>query len=284
MGMPGKTYTQFSIRDLILNLSRPAVMGILNTTPDSFSDGGLFISKNEALDRIGVMVEEGASIIDIGGESTRPGSDPVSVEEELARISPVLEEAVQNHLKTLFSIDTTKYDVAKRALELGVHIVNDVSGLRKEPGFADLCAQFNAAFVLMHSQGDPKTMQKNPYYTDVIQEIDDFFREKLEQLWQSGVKNVIVDPGIGFGKTLEHNLNIIRKLDTFTGYGSPLLVGASRKSMIGQILDDRLTDGRLAGTIAVHYECLIKGARILRVHDVKEAVDSIKIFQAIHGG
>ncbi len=284
MDSPERKYFEFSNGNIVLDLSRPAVMAILNTTPDSFSDGGLFVSKNAALDRIGLMVDEGAAIIDVGGESTRPGSDPVSVEVELERISPVLEEAVGNYQETLFSIDTTKYEVAKRALELGVHFVNDVSGLRKEPRLAELCAANNAGYILMHSQGDPKTMQKKPQYTDVIRDIDIFFSEKLEQLEKWGVNKVILDPGIGFGKTLEHNLNIIRKLDTFTRHGTPLLVGASRKSMIGQILDNRDVSGRLAGTIAVHYHCLLNGAGILRVHDVKEAVDSIQIFQAIHDG
>jgi dihydropteroate synthase len=284
MDSPERKYFEFSNGNIVLDLSRPAVMGILNTTPDSFSDGGLFVSKNAALDRIGLMVDEGAAIIDVGGESTRPGSDPVSVEVELERISPVLEEAVGNYQETLFSIDTTKFEVARRALELGVHFVNDVSGLRKEPRLAELCAANNAGYILMHSQGDPKTMQKKPQYTDVIRDIDIFFSEKLEQLEKWGVNKVILDPGIGFGKTLEHNLNIIRKLDTFTRHGTPLLVGASRKSMIGQILDNRDVSGRLAGTIAVHYHCLLNGAGILRVHDVKEAVDSIQIFQAIHDG
>ncbi len=284
MDSPERKYFEFSNGNIVLDLSRPAVMAILNTTPDSFSDGGLFVSKNAALDRIGLMVDEGAAIIDVGGESTRPGSDPVSVEVELERISPVLEEAVGNYQETLFSIDTTKYEVAKRALELGVHFVNDVSGLRKEPRLAELCAANNAGYILMHSQGDPKTMQKKPQYTDVIRDIDIFFSEKLEQLEKWGVNKVILDPGIGFGKTLEHNLNIIRKLDTFTRHGTPLLVGASRKSMIGQILDNRDVSGRLAGTIAVHYHCLLNGAGILRVHDVKEAVDSIQIFHAIHDG
>jgi dihydropteroate synthase len=284
MDIPEPTYSEFSIGDNVLDFSRPVVMGILNTTPDSFSDGGLFVSKNAAIDRIGTMVEDGAQIIDVGGESTRPGSEPVSVDEELERVLPVLEEAVIKYQETLFSIDTTKYEVAKRALDLGVHFINDVSGLRKEPRFADLCADYQVGYILMHSQGDPKTMQKDPYYSDVIQELNVFFSKRLEQLNISGVKNVILDPGIGFGKTLEHNLNIIRKLDTFTQHGIPLLVGASRKSMIGQILNDREVNGRLAGTIAVHYHCLIKGAGILRVHDVKEAVDSVKIFQAIKDG
>lgn len=256
-------------------------MGILNATPDSFSDGGKFNAVESALDRIHIMVEEGADIIDIGGESTRPNADPVSEQEELERVIPILEKAVPIFSGVHFSIDTTKYEVAKQALELGVQIVNDVSGLQKEPRFADLCAEFDASYVLMHSKGEPKTMQKNPVYEDVIAEISAFFRSKVGILQSKRVKDIILDPGIGFGKTLQHNLKIIAGLDKFVKIGFPLLIGASRKSMIGHILDGIPADERLTGTIAVHYHALINGAKILRVHDVKEASDSIRIFNAI---
>ncbi len=261
--------------------SVPKIMGILNATPDSFSDGGKFNAVESALDRIHIMVEEGADIIDIGGESTRPNADPVSEQEELERVIPILEKAVPIFSGVHFSIDTTKYEVAKQALELGVQIVNDVSGLQKEPRFADLCAEFDASYVLMHSKGEPKTMQKNPVYEDVIAEISAFFRSKVGILQSKRVKDIILDPGIGFGKTLQHNLKIIAGLDKFVKIGFPLLIGASRKSMIGHILDGIPADERLTGTIAVHYHALINGAKILRVHDVKEASDSIRIFNAI---
>lgn len=264
-----------------LDLSRPKIMGILNVTPDSFFDGGEFKSEFSALDRIAEMVREGADIIDVGGESTRPGSDPVTVSEELKRVIPILEQALPEFQDCFFSIDTTKFEVAESALKLGVHIINDVSGLEKEPRFTELCSRYEAGYILMHSQGDPKTMQKNPQYDDVIEDISIFFRKQLKQLEDTGVKDIVLDPGIGFGKTLAHNLEIISNLDKLTGFGYPLMAGASRKSMIGQILKGRPVNERLTGTIAIHYHCLLKGAKLLRVHDVKEAKDSVQIFNAV---
>jgi len=264
-----------------IDLAAPKIMGILNTTPDSFSDGGLFVSKTEALKRIGQMVEEGADIIDIGGESTRPGADPVSLEEELERVIPILEKAVARFKSVLFSVDTTKYEVAKTALESGAHIINDISGLQKEPRLATLCGEHKAGIVLMHSQGDPKTMQKNPQYEDVISDLQRFFKKQVDQALNAGITSLFIDPGIGFGKTLEHNLKIIANLDKFTNFDYPLLVGASRKSMIGELLGGRPVHDRLTGTIAVHYHCLIRGAKLLRVHDIKEAKDSLRIFNAV---
>ena len=269
------------IRNKILDLSTPKVMGILNVTPDSFSDGGEYHHKKAALQRIDEMIHQGAEIIDIGGESTRPGSDPVSVDEEASRVLPVLQVAIERFQDTFFSVDTTKYDVARPALEAGAHIINDVSGLQKEPRFADLCSEFDAGYVLMHSQGDPKTMQESPAYKDVVSEILDILARQILILEKIDVKNLIVDPGIGFGKTLQHNLKIISGLHKFTKFGYPVLMGASRKSMIGKILEERPADGRLAGTLAVHYHSLINGAKVLRVHDVQEASDSIKVFKAI---
>ncbi|MDZ7720109.1 MAG: dihydropteroate synthase [Balneolaceae bacterium] len=258
-------------------------MGILNVTPDSFSDGGKYNSVQKAIDAVGQMVNEGAAIIDIGGESTRPGADPVTESEELNRVIPVLEEALKSFPDTFFSIDTTKYQIAKESLARGAHIINDVSGLQKEPRLAELCAAHQAGYVLMHSQGDPQTMQKNPEYENVVHDIYEFLRSGIEQLEQAGVSSIITDPGIGFGKTLQHNLDIIKELKKFITLGYPLLVGASRKSMIGKLLDERPADGRLAGTLAVHYHCLLNGAKILRVHDVEEAVDSVKIFESLKG-
>lgn len=264
-----------------LAIDLPKVMGILNATPDSFSDGGQFNAVSSAVERIDVMISEGASIIDIGGESTRPNAEPVSEEEECLRVIPILEKAIQQFENTIFSIDTTKYEVANQALALGVDIVNDVSGLTKEPRLADLCAEHNAFYVLMHSKGDPMTMQNNPTYYNVIDEVGEFFDKKIKVLKSKGVDKIILDPGIGFGKTLEHNFSIIAHLNKFKKFGFPILVGASRKSMIGKLLDDRPAEDRLAGTLAVHYHSLLKGAVILRVHDVKEASDTIRIFNAI---
>ncbi|MEX2574262.1 MAG: dihydropteroate synthase [Balneolaceae bacterium] len=274
-------HAEYPFRDRILDLSRPRIMGVLNLTPDSFSDGGLFISPNAALDRIGQMVEQGADIIDAGGESTRPGSEGISAGKELDRVMPVLEKAVPEFGNTFFSVDTTKYEVAEAALKLGVHMVNDVSGFQKEPGLADLCAEYRAGYILMHSQGDPKTMQENPEYDDIILDLRDFFSARLKKITASGVTSIILDPGIGFGKTVSHNLKIISELDKFTEFGYPLLVGASRKSMIGRLLNGRPVEDRLTGTVAIHYHCLMNGAGILRVHDVKDASDSVQIFNAV---
>lgn len=258
-------------------------MGILNATPDSFSDGGDFLNLNRAVDRIGQMLEEGADIIDVGGESTRPGSDPVSLQEEINRVLPILEKAIPLYKDAFFSIDTTKYDVAKAALEAGVHIVNDVSGLRKEPRLSSLCAETGAAYVLMHSRANPKTMQQNPEYKEdgVTGELIQFFEEGIHTLERDGNNAIIIDPGIGFGKTLAHNCTIVAELQKFSKFGYPVLMGASRKSMIGGLLNGRPVDGRLAGTLAVHYHSLMNGANILRVHDVQEAADSIRVFTAL---
>ena len=255
-------------------------MGILNATPDSFSDGGHYMDINRAMDRIHIMQKNGAQIIDVGGESTRPGAETVSVEEEIDRVGPLLEKAIPTFSKARFSIDTTKPEVAKKALELGAEIVNDVSGLN-DPSLGDLCAEYDASYVLKHSQGDPQNMQDDPQYDDVIDDLLSFFENKLTQLQERGVSKVILDPGIGFGKTLEHNLTLIAHLDKFQKFGFPVLVGASRKSMIGKILDGRPASERLIGTVALHYHAMMNGANIIRVHDVQEASDSIRIFNAV---
>ncbi|MAL16909.1 MAG: dihydropteroate synthase [Balneola sp.] len=256
-------------------------MGIINATPDSFSDGGQYEDHSRAMDRIHIMLQNGADIIDVGGESTRPGADLVTVDDEIARVIPLLEKAIPTFSNAIFSIDTTKFEVAKKALEAGVKIVNDVSGLQKEPRLADLCAEFGATYILMHSQGDSKTMQNNPEYDDVVNDVMSFFERQAKEAKKRGVHHIVLDPGIGFGKTLEHNLKLVAHLDKFKKFGFPILVGASRKSMIGSILDNRPTDERMIGTVALHYHALMKGANILRVHDVKEASDSIRIFNAV---
>lgn len=280
--------SQSSSKRLILRgqaffLSAPKVMGILNVTPDSFSDGGKFIEQGPALEHLIKMKEEGADIVDIGGESTRPGSLPVSESEELDRVLPVLEEAIKHAPDLIYSIDTTKYEVARQTLEAGAHIINDVSGLQKDARLAKLCADYEAGLVLMHSQGEPKTMQQNPTYHNVIEEISEFFNKQLNIARNQGlINNIILDPGFGFGKSLDHNIAIAQHLKRFTTLGYPLLTGASRKSMIGAILHERPAEKRLYGTIALHYDNLLKGAKIIRVHDVQAAVDSVEIFNAIH--
>jgi len=256
-------------------------MGILNVTPDSFSDGGKYINVSRAMDRIHIMLKNGAEIIDVGGESTRPGADPVSEQEEMDRVIPILEKAIPTFRNAIFSIDTTKFKVAQKAIETGASIVNDVSGLQKEPRLAELCASHNATYILMHTQGDPKTMQKNPTYGDVVEDIGHFFEQKLTELREKGVHKIILDPGIGFGKTRDHNLKLTAHLEKFQKFGLPLMYAASRKSIISDIFGGREVDERLIGTVSLHYHALTKGANILRVHDVKEASDSIRIFNAV---
>lgn len=264
----------------VVDYSHPRVMGILNCTPDSFSDGGRFNSIDLAITRLDTMVAEGATMIDVGGESTRPGSDPVSVDDELNRVIPVLEIALKKFPDIYFSIDTTKYEVAEAALDLGVDFINDVSGLRKEPRFVQLCSDYDAGIIIMHSVGDPKTMQLDPNYSDVVTEVRDFLRSKVDLCKDAGIRNIIIDPGFGFGKSLDHNLEMLRALNLIDYV--PVLVGISRKSMLGQLLNGRNTDGRLAATISAHFFALLQGAKILRVHDVQEAVDSVKVFEALN--
>lgn len=277
------TPERITVRDRVLDLTTPKIMGILNATPDSFADGGEYNNIDSALGRIGLMVSQGAAIIDVGGESTRPGSDPVTEDEELQRVLPVLEKALSRFPDTIFSIDTTKYRVAQEALKLGVHLVNDVSGLQKEPRFAELCVRHNAGYILMHSQGNPKTMQEDPEYDEVVEDIKSFFRQQVAKAKEAGLEKIILDPGIGFGKAQQHNISILKRLREFVDLGYPLLVGASRKSMIGRILEDREVDDRVTGTVAVHYHAMTQGAKIIRVHDVKEANDSILVYNELTG-
>lgn len=257
-------------------------MGVLNITPNSFSDGGAYIETLDAIKHAEAMITQGAAIIDIGGESTRPGSDPISFKEELRRVMPVIEELVPRFPDILFSIDTTKFEVAKTALESGVHLVNDVSGLQADSRLADLCGVYDATLIIMHSQGKPKTMQHKPEYKNVVDDVSAFFARQIKLARDRGCKNIILDPGIGFGKTLKHNLELLANLRKLNQFGLPIMVGASRKASIGQILNDRPVEGRLAGTLAVHYDALTKGCKIIRVHDVQEAFDIILIYNAIY--
>lgn len=258
-------------------------MGVLNLTPDSFFDGGKFTSLQSAMEQIGLMVSQGACIVDIGGESTRPGSDPISPQKELDRVLPVLEKAIPEFPDTFFSIDTTKYCVAEKALQLGVDLINDISGLQREPRLASLCSHYKAGYILMHSRGVPKTMQDHPVYDNVIKDIKSFFNKKIAQAKHAGVQAVIIDPGIGFGKTQEHDVSILKNLDSFKDAGCPLMIGASRKRLIGKILNDRAVSDRLIGTVVVHYHAILKGANIIRTHDVKPARDSIMVYKELAG-
>lgn len=256
------------------------VMGILNVTPDSFSDGGLFQNTEDACIYAEKMVEDGANIIDVGGESTRPGSDPISLQEELDRVMPVLERVVS--LKTKVSIDTTKAEVAHEALKLGVKIVNDISGLQFDETIALHVAEYDANLILMHMKGVPKTMQVIPSSKDIIQEIYRFFQRQTQIAINAGIKkeNIILDPGIGFGKRLEDNIAILKNLDTFLNLKYPLLIGASRKSMIGDISGAGIVD-RLPGSLTIACIAAIRGVRFVRVHNVAETVQALKVLKNI---
>lgn len=275
---------RLNLRDRTLFLSKPVAMGVVNVTPDSFSDGGNFLDSREALYQIEAMLKDGATIIDIGGESTRPGSDPVDEKTEHRRVIPVLEEATKHFPEAFFSIDTTKFIIAKVALDVGAHIINDISGLQKEPRLTELAAEYGAGLVIMHSKGDPKSMQLKPEYENVTAEVITFLKNKIQLALSNGVtkSTIIIDPGFGFGKTDIHNLALARDLNSITSLGLPVLTGASRKKTIGSVTGRENTEERLAGTIAFHYDNLCKGAKIIRVHDVKEAMDSIRIFCAIN--
>jgi dihydropteroate synthase len=258
------------------------IMGILNITPDSFSDGGLYFDKFSAIDRANQMVEEGADIIDIGGESTRPGSEPISIEEELRRTIPVI-EAIAGKIKVPISIDTYKSEVAKAALDVGASMVNDISGLRFDPKMPEVVSEYKVPVVIMHIRGKPKDMQQDPVYEALIPEITDYFRMGMKIATQTGTSEdkIIIDPGIGFGKTSEHNLEIINNLREFTPFEKPILVGLSRKAFIGKILGDASPTERLEGTAAAVSISIINGANIVRVHDVKEMVKVAKVADAV---
>ena len=257
-------------------------MGILNITPDSFSDGGRHFDRPKAIDHAHRMVAEGADIIDIGGESTRPGSDPVSLEEELRRTIPVI-GAIAPNIPVPVSIDTYKAEVARHALDAGASIVNDISGLRFDPGMGNIVASRKVPVVVMHIKGTPKNMQTDPVYRDLIPDIMDYFRETISIALQAGIPEnmIILDPGIGFGKTFDHNLQILGRLDEFGVLGMPLLVGPSRKAFIGKILGGALPSERLEGTAAAVTASILKGAHIVRVHDVKEMARVAKVADAI---
>ena len=258
------------------------IMGILNITPDSFSDGGLHFDKSKAVDHALRMADEGADIIDIGGESTRPVSDPVPLKEELRRTIPVI-EALSDKINIPVSIDTYKSEVASRALDAGASMVNDISGLRFDPEMPKLVSKYNVPVVIMHIKGRPKGMQDNPVYEALIPEIMDYFRISIRLAIKFGIAEdmIILDPGIGFGKTFDHNLEILNNLQEFTFLEKPILLGPSRKAFIGKILDEAPAGERLEGTAAAVAISIMKGANIIRAHDVKEMAKVVKVADAI---
>jgi dihydropteroate synthase len=261
---------------------RTVVMGVLNVTPDSFYDGGRYAQQEAAVQRALQMVEEGADLIDIGGESTRPGSQPVPEEEELRRVLPVI-EAVRQQVDVPISIDTTKSRVAELALQAGACMVNDISGLGFDPRMAEVVAQHRALCCIMHIQGTPQTMQQNPQYEDVVRDISRYFEQRLALAERAGIprEHIWLDPGIGFGKTVEHNLEILRRLREFTRFGSPILIGTSRKSFIGKVLGDLPPEERLEGTAATVAIAILNGANAVRVHDVKAMVRVARMTDAV---
>ncbi len=258
------------------------VMGILNVTPDSFSDGGLHFDGQTAVEHGIQMVKDGADILDVGGESTRPGSAPVSLEEELKRTIPVI-EALSRSTAVPISIDTYKAEVARRALEAGASMVNDISGLRFDPDMPKTVAGHRIPVVMMHIKGRPRDMQQNPRYEALIPEIMDYFRISIRLARKFGIPDsmMIIDPGIGFGKTFDHNLEILNNLEQFILLEKPLLVGPSRKAFLGKILGNAPTTERLEGTSAAVAVSIMKGANIIRVHDVKEMVKVARVVDAI---
>ncbi|HZS24506.1 MAG TPA: dihydropteroate synthase [Gaiellaceae bacterium] len=256
---------------------RPAVMGVVNVTPDSFSDGGVHVDPDVAATAVRQMAADGAALVDVGGESTRPGSDGVSLDEELRRVVPVLER-IDGDVPV--SIDTSKAEVARRALELGAVLVNDVTALRGDPGLAGVCAEHDAYLCLMHMQGEPRTMQADPRYDDVAAEVAAFLEERLRFAVDQGIaeERICLDPGIGFGKTLEHNLELVRRLDVLLALGRPVLIGFSRKSTLRRLAGD---GDLVAASVAAAVAAFERGASILRVHDVKPHVEALAVASAL---
>ena len=260
---------------------RPSVMGVVNVTPDSFSDGGVNFRPEDAIASARRMIDEGAAIVDVGGESTRPGSEPVSLDEELRRVLPVL-EALSGEVPV--SIDTVKAEVARRALELGAELVNDVTALRGDPELAGVIAGSDAYLCLVHMLGEPRTMQADPRYGDVVSDVATFLEERLRFAVDAGIpeQRICLDPGFGFGKTVEHNFELLRRLGEIAALGRPVLVGFSRKRSLGRILGDpEATTGPLSASIAAAVEAYERGATIFRVHDVREHVEALTVAAAV---
>lgn len=272
---------KLTARNAILDLTFPQVMGILNVTPDSFSDGGQYSQLNSAINRVNQMVNAGASIIDIGGESTRPGAEEVSVEAELARVIPLV-EVVASRFETWVSVDTSKPEVMLAAAEAGAHLINDVRALTL-PGALEAAAATQLPICLMHMQGWPASMQHSPSYGQLLAEIEQFFFERINQCHNADIKkqNILIDPGFGFGKTVQHNYQLLANLAYFQRLELPILVGMSRKSMIGQLLNVGPND-RLTGSLACAVVAAMQGANIIRVHDVKETVEALRIVEAVN--
>ncbi len=268
-----------------LSLDRPRIMGVVNVTPDSFFDGDQFDDAAMAIDHARRLVDEGADILDIGGESTRPGSEPVPIGVELERVLPVIEGLV-GKVDARLSIDTRKAEVMRRALDAGVDIVNDVSALTFDPESLDVVAGAGVPVVLMHAQGDPKTMQDDPVYDDVALDVFDYLEARVEACLRAGIarNKIIVDPGIGFGKSLDHNLELLSQINLLHGLGLPVLVGASRKSFIGRLTAAKSADQRLPGSLAAAVHAVSQGVQVVRVHDAAETRQALELWQGAYLG
>lgn len=270
-----------NIKGTLMEVDKPLVMAILNITGDSFYDGGHYNSVDQALQRAEECLNLGANILDIGGASSRPGAEEVSVETELARVLPVI-EAISNKFPTaVISVDTYRAQVAREGVNAGAHIVNDISAGEDDIDMISTVAALDVPYIAMHKQGTPQDMQDNPSYTNVVEDVVSYFRNRLELYKKAGIKDVILDPGFGFGKTVEHNYSLLNQLEVFRSlFPNPLLVGVSRKSMINRVLGTKPEDA-LNGTTALHAMALMNGAQILRVHDVEEAVQVVKLYEAL---
>ncbi len=277
---PEREQVTLNCRGTLVNLSKPAIMGILNITPDSFFDGGKFTDISEIKDYAGRMIEEGATFLDMGGQSTRPGARLLSAGEEAERIIPAIEAVMSSFPEALVSIDTFYSEVARQAVAAGACMINDISAGSVSPDMFDTVADLKVPYVLMHMHGTPENMQQNPTYENVVTDVWQFLKSALHKLIEKGVNDVVIDPGIGFGKTQDHNFELLKHLGEFRLLGKPLLIGLSRKSIVCKTLKVK-PENALNGTTALHMVALLNGARILRVHDVKEAKETIELYQQL---
>ena len=269
---------KIEVKNRSLDLSTPKIMGIINMTDDSFYDGGTNYNSSKTLKKVTKFIKEGADIIDIGGYSSKPGARNISIKEEWNRIKDIIPIVNKNFPKTIISVDTFRSEIAKRAIENGAHIINDISGGSIDKSLFDTVASLKTPYILTHIKGNPENMQENPKYNSVINEINEYFQKKIKTLKSKGINNIIIDPGFGFGKSLQHNYEILNNLNKFKKFNLPILVGVSRKSMIYRLLKTNPKEA-LNGTTVVNTLCLLGGANILRVHDVKEAKECIKIIK-----
>jgi len=274
------SFPSYSLNGLELNFNQPKIMGILNVTPDSFSDGGKYFSVNDAVEHALKMIDDGADLIDVGGESTRPGSEAVSLDVELNRTIPVIKQIKSLRKDILISIDTTKSEVAKQALDNGASVINDISGLTFDEKMIEAAKDYNAAVIIMHIKGNPKTMQQNPCYDDVVKEVYSFLSAQSKRAFQNGVDKIIIDPGIGFGKRIDDNFILISNLNEFISIGYPIMIGLSKKSFIGKTLDLEI-DERDVATVILETVSVLKSARIIRTHNVKYCNQMVKLLSKI---